>query len=159
MPALLLRDHPRHEGAHAVDGAAQIHAQAEIPIVIGRILRRPAEVDAGIAADDVDLARRVRRAREGLAVRHVEADGPHPLAARQRLHRLVECLLPDVRDHDPRAGLQEFPRHGEPDAGRAAGDEGRLVLEIVHAHSLLARRGDAAIDVQYLAIDERRRRR
>ncbi len=56
--------------------------------------------------------------------------------AAQGLHRLVERVLPDVGDDDLRAGVQELPRDGEADAGRAAGDEGRLVLEVFHGHSL-----------------------
>ncbi len=132
MAAFVLGDQARHEGPHGIDGAAKIDAEAEIPIVIGRVLRRAAQEDAGIADQDMDLARFVRGAREGRAVGDVEANGPHPISTAQRLDRLVERLLADIRDHDARTGVQQLLRDGEADAGAAAGDEGRLVLEVVH---------------------------
>ena len=54
------------------------------------------------------------------------------LPAPQRRHRLVQVLLPDIREHDLHPGPGERPGHAEADPARAPGDERDLALDVLH---------------------------
>ena len=55
--------HARHERAHAVDDAPEVHADRPLPVrQRGLPRRRPARADAGVVADDVRRAERLERA-------------------------------------------------------------------------------------------------
>ena len=142
MPALPMRHHARDKGVDAIDYPAEIHAQAEIPIGISRVLHPAADIDAGIVAQDLHgpegFLRLVRRAAPRFAVRHVEHDRQNvPRLVPKRRMRVIECGLPDIGNHHFHAGIDESLRHAQADPARRAGDESHLSLEILHRSSRL----------------------
>ncbi len=78
LAALAMALHARHEGAHAVDDAAEIDAHHPIPVLEGAFVHRREQVDAGIVADDVDMPedalRLIGGASHRVAVSHVDMD-------------------------------------------------------------------------------------
>ena len=50
----------------------------------------------------------------------------------ERLHGPVDVVAPEVGDDDVHAGADERLRHPEPDPARAAGDERRPALDLLH---------------------------
>src|SRR4029077_10096201 len=47
-------DHGRRKCAHRVDRSAQVHPESKVPVLISRLMRRTDEIDAGVAAQQID---------------------------------------------------------------------------------------------------------
>ena len=134
--------------------AVEIDVEAPIPIVVLRLLQWPADADARIVHQDMNLAVKPHRLLGGRGhcrpVGNVEAgsDGrvwPRALNAATASSRW-SCA--DVSDDDFHAGAGEGFGDAEPDAAGAAGDERDFAGKIFHAgqphNSLLARRAPSA---------------
>ncbi len=139
MAALAVLQQVGQEGGDAVDDAVDHHPQAPVPVVVLGLLDRPADADAGVVEQQVDLVEGRHRllggAGEGLAVGHVEPDGVDLaglLPALEILKRGVDAVLADVGHDHLHAGVDEGLGGAEADAGGSAGDEGDLPLDVFH---------------------------
>ncbi len=135
MPAFAVRPDPRDERLQAVHGAAEVHAENPIPVVVARRANVVEQIDPGIVAEDVHLAEHllglIRRPRHGGAIRDIEPKRMH-LPAAEGLHRLIEMVLADIGDDDVHTGRTERLGHAKADAAPATGDEGRHACNVSH---------------------------
>ena len=103
MPALSVRLDPRHERHDAVDDTAEVDTEHPVPVLVGGVGDVVEEVDAGVVAEDVDVAEDalglVRGAGERLAIGHVELDRVDVAVELRR--RRLEVVGPYVGDRDP----------------------------------------------------------
>ncbi len=124
------------------EGAAQVHAQDELPALEGEILGARESTDASDVAEDVGLpqlldARRDRgtsRTRVGGVGLDREGLSPRLLDLR---HRLGQSFDIDVRTGDSRTLFGEAFRAGAPDSRGPTGDQHDLVCEPFHGDPLL----------------------
>jgi hypothetical protein len=132
VATLPVRLDARHERDDAVDDAAEVDAEHPVPVLVGRVGDVVEEVDPGVVAEHGDLAEHLLRlvggARERLAVGDVELDRVHV----ELRCGCLEVVVADVGDCDPHARVHERPRHAEPDAAAAAGDEGDSSFYVKH---------------------------
>ena len=56
MSALAVREQPRQERLDPVDGAAEQHAEAPVPVVVPGERDRPEDAHARVVAEDVHVA-------------------------------------------------------------------------------------------------------
>jgi hypothetical protein len=104
MSALAVRLDVGQERLDAVDGAHEVDADQPVPVRFRDGLHWAADADAGVVADEVDLAegreRRFGGAGDRGAVRHVADDGARVGAGILQLaQRGVERALLDVGQH------------------------------------------------------------
>ncbi len=124
---------------HPVDHSAKIDAQAEIPIVIRRVLHLSGDIDPGIIANDVDWTERAFRligcAHPCSPVGYVQFDRPDILSPIAKGgERGIERSFPDVGDDDFHPRIDERFRHAQADPAGCARDESHLVLEVLHSN-------------------------
>ena len=140
MAFLAVREHAGHERLDAVDDAPDVDGEAPAPVVQRQLPHRHVFVgaDAGVVAEHVDLAEGCDGAAleldHGFEARDVGDDADR--AWRHAMYRgdgAVERGLLDVGEHDVRAFAGEALGDREPDAAGAAGDDGGLSLEVLHA--------------------------
>ncbi len=139
MAALAVLQQVRQEGQYAVDHPADHDRKAPVPVVEGVGLDRPADAEASVVEQHMDLAEARlgfgRRRGEGLAVGDVQPDGVDvaaPLPGLEVLERLVDVVLADVGHDHLHARVDHGPGRAEADAGGAAGDEGDLSFDVLH---------------------------
>ena len=81
MAALAVRLDARHETLDAIDHAVDVDAHDPVPVLVGRLVHRAEDADAGVVADEVDFAehaqRLVRCPVHGLAIGDIQLDGVH----------------------------------------------------------------------------------
>ena len=137
MPALLLLDHPGYERFDTVNRAPQIDVDGPLPVGMGHRLRRPEHRDAGIVEDDMNRAETrpcvIGESFHRRLVGHVGYDADRlRTVGFERRHGFAEPFLFDVRKHELDTLAGQGARRGEPDAARAAGDDGSAALEFPH---------------------------
>ena len=150
MTLLAAVEHPRHERAHAVDDAVEVHAEDPPPVrERGVVDAAPVPADPGVVAEHVHRAERLEGARgervHALRVRDVGLDGEH---FRARVAQLgcgrLEGIALDIGEDDAHALLGEALRQSAPDPARRAGDDRHAALELLHRASFRgARRYEA----------------
>ena len=137
MAAFAMRAHMRKERGDAMDDAHEIDVDHPAPGVDADVVDAAAAADAGIVADDVNVAelceRRLRRAFDSVRVGDVANDRGDIRAVRsQRVRRIIERPRFDVCEHHVHAFVRETFGEREADAARRAGNEGGPDGEILH---------------------------
>ncbi len=136
VAAFAVREHARQQGDDAVDGAAEIDTHDPVPIGEGRQCRGPDDGDAGVVAEQVNLAEarlgRGRGARKILPVGDVELERQYGLRPRQLRSRGAQVILANIRDDHVHAGSEQRLGDAESYATAAPGDERGLAGEILH---------------------------
>ncbi len=135
--ALALAFQVRHERLDAVHHTHQVDRDGPGPTVRRPGLHRTAGADAGVVADDVDLTealdRFLRRREDSIAIADVEKNAVDICVRLAQLRdRGAKGLFFDIRKHEAHAGARETRGKAEADAAGAAGNEGDLVVEILH---------------------------
>ena len=127
------------EGVDPVDDAIDMDAEGEAPVV-DLVLPEPsvgAGGDPGVVAHHLDrteviergVAQRLHRLEAGHVGHHPDGVGP---SGAQLGHGGVEGFGLDVGEHDLHALAGEALPHGPPDTAGAPGDDGDLVLQVLH---------------------------
>ena len=126
-----------------VEGAEDVDRERAHEL-IGRVVgdRRDRAADAGVAEEDVEAPVAIHPGSERrfhrVLVRDVGDRGERVLVA-ELADGGLELRLVDADEVDLRAFGDEQARGGEPDPALSAGDQGDLVLQSSHGHSLLFR--------------------
>ncbi len=152
------RNHPRYERMDGVDRAAEVHAEGEVPILIGRLMRGAHEVDAGVTAQNstcpsslLDAVLPQKSMRPGLSRSSGTASTRAPVAPVRRPPLLtVSARLSAIATRMPAA--TKASRDSKADAAGGTGDERDPVVE----------RDPSAVSPRYIGgggIDYNRRAR
>lgn len=139
MAALTVAQDQRRNDLDPVDDTTQVHPQSAVPGFEVRILRIAAAADAGVVAQNMDLAERTEGRLGGaaqlLAIAHIRVHDMHVAAPAEGLLHLLEIVPVEVHDHDLHPEAQEVLRHCLTDAARAAGHECNSAGEYLHLGS------------------------
>src|SRR5215470_14099016 len=138
---LLLSDHPRHEGLHAVNHTPESHAEHPFPVAMRGGLEAAEYGHPRVVADDVHPTHLcpcpLGQRPHGRELRHVGLDGERLGPRLPNTHsRLRHARLVDVGHHHVGALAREGEAERAPDPARAARDHRSLALEIFHGISL-----------------------
>ena len=140
MPAFAVVADQGIERLDTIDHAHEIDVGNPLPVAVGHRAERPADRDARIVADDVNLAEPGDSFEGGafnrVTIAHVAADRDGlDLLLLQPLDRETCRIEIDVGKRDVRAFAAEGARKRKADAARPAGDECRLAPKIFHCPS------------------------
>jgi hypothetical protein len=124
-------------GTRTGEGAAQVHLDHGVEVVVGHVPQHPVAQDTRVGDHDVESAELLHRpchqSLGRLGGPHRDGLGDRATAARgDGRGRRCGGLLVDVVDDDGSAGVGERLRVGEPEALSCAGDDGDLAGD-VHA--------------------------
>jgi hypothetical protein len=113
------RDHPPRHRLRHIEDARDIGPQQLVPLVVGEVLERRAELHPGVVDQDVDRPRSLdlrHTARHSLGVGHVEDRDLRPVAglAERRGHRIEPRGRAAVQDHLGAVRRETFGE-GQPD--------------------------------------------
>jgi hypothetical protein len=115
--------------------AHQVDIDDPAPIVDRDAVNAAAGRDAGIVAEHVDLAegrkRFLRGALDAVGIGNIASNAVRTVW-REAFDRSHERVLLDIGQHQLHAGLCKGFGHRQPDTGRPAGDERRLVAKLLH---------------------------
>ncbi|MNP37933.1 hypothetical protein D3C76_1314100 [compost metagenome] len=130
------RAHQRQQRLGQEDRGAHVDRHHPVPVVLGHLVQRLLEHEAGIVDQDIGAAEApldLPRDDVGrFAIRQVGFDPGHlRVGAQLFIQRLA------LGDQDPRTRLQQFSANPAADAASAAGHDGHLVVQ---HHSFLSRK-------------------
>src|SRR5215467_1841766 len=163
VAGLLLGDHARYEGFHAVDHTPEVHAEHPFPVAMGGGLETAVDGHARVVADHVHRAHlRPRALGQCLHRRelgHVGLDG-EGLGSGLADARggLCHAHLVDISHHDVGAFAGEGERERAADPAPPAGDHRRLTLERFHGISLRTGPGECGAASEGMSSEGRGRR-
>ena len=134
------RLHVRIGRLAAEEGAGEVGVQHLVPFREGVVLRRLADVDAGVVDQDVEPAAALDRlvrpcARHARLVGHVgrDRDASRPAPSARRRRRSSARCAPAIATAAP--ACASAARHAEADAAVAAGDERRFAVQVEEVHA------------------------
>src|SRR5690606_35078829 len=132
-PALAGFTHVGRGGAHACEGAAQVHVDDGVEVVVAHLPQHGVAQHAGIGDEDVEAAEGAHRGLDELGGRLGRPDGGDDgggtaACGLDRGDSVGGGLRIDVV-HDDRGALAcELLRVGEPESATGPGDDGDLAL-------------------------------
>src|SRR6516165_6715189 len=130
-------DHRRSERAHRVDRSTEVHPESKVPVLVSRLVGRADEIEAGVAAKQIDPsvpATDTLGARAPLlSIADVENQRQdHSTLRAEGRYSRFERTRAHIRNDYLHSGVDACTGDTQADAARSAGNERNLVPEMFH---------------------------